>query len=369
MDASVNGHQKSSNAIVGWYWYEGTDALMEGEAVCFNTNYGVAASRDGRRCNRVERPSVSNNNAFAGVAARDYPACSVGQLIECNLPGSKGVNIALGADTVIDTGILTFQVGGGSAAGRFVKAGYAGRGSIVPRQTVTGVLESNPTGATWSVAVDRITLTVVSTAGLAAGDTVVLLGGKDEDSDGLQAIIPGKYAIASITSSTVMVLASVVASATPNGALPCTGYAYTGNPKCQADLMEGPESGGVQFVAPPATGGAAVMGTFMSGGVTYVLGALTVASAVANGALAAGAFFGQRKGFIGMGTLTTNGVTITPAAAGIQRKVLDAIDTGAQGDPLALVTITIDAAGEYCHLEWYGTWAEIAHAGATLAAA
>jgi hypothetical protein len=365
MDKSINGYQKQANAIIEYVWFEGTDALKEGEAVCYNTNYGTATARDGRRCNRVERPSTSNNKAFAGVAARDYPASSVGQLVEINVPGSKSVNIALGADTVIDTGILTFQAGGGSGAGRFVKAGYAGRGSIVPRQTVTAVVEASMTGA-WSLAVDGKTLTVSDTAGLSAGDTVVLLGGKDEGSS--KAIVPGKYLIASITSGTVLVLATSAVGATPNGALTCTGYAYTGNPKCQADLLEGEESGGVQFVSPPATGGAAVMGTFMSGGVTYVCGGLTVGSAVANGALANGDFFGQRKGFIGLGTLTTNGVTVTPAAAGIQRKVLDAIDTGAQGDPLALALITIDAAGEYIHLQWWGTWAEQAHAGATLAA-
>lgn len=365
MNKSINAYQKKANAIIEYVWFEGTDALMEGEAVCYNADFGTATAIDGRRANRVERPSSSNNNAFAGVAARNYSAQPAGQLIEINVPGSRGVMVALGVDTVIGVGMLTFQVGGGTGSGRFVKAGYPGRGSVIPRQTVTAVLEAGMTGA-WSVAVDRVTLTVTSTAGIAAGDTVVLLGGKDEDSDGAQAIIPGKYAVASITSSTVMVLATAVASATPNGALTCTGYCYSGNPKCQADLLEGVESGGVEFVAPPATGGAAVM-SYMVGGVTYVLGGLTVASAVANGALADGVF-GLKKGFVCLGTLTTNGATVTPASAGKQLKVLDAIDTGAQGDPLALVLITLDAAAEYIHLEWLGAWMEKNHAGATLAA-
>ena len=151
-----------------------------------------------------------------------------GSLVMLNVPGSKGVSpVALGVDTVANVGMLTFQVGGGNgAAGRFVKAGFAGRGSIIPRQTVTAVLESSMTGA-WSLATDGKTLTVVATAGLAAGDTVILLGGED---DGTGAIVPGKYTIASITSATVLVLTASAVTATPAGALTCTGYAFTGNP-------------------------------------------------------------------------------------------------------------------------------------------
>ena len=364
MDASTNGPIKAANAITGWVWYSGTDALKEGEGLCFDTNYGTAASRDCRRNNVVERPSTSNNMAFAGVAARDYAASASGQFVEINMPGSRGVNVALGVDTVIDTGILTFQVGGGTGAGRFVKSGYIGRGSIVPRQTVTAVIESSMTGA-WSLAVDGKTLTVSDTAGLAAGDTVVLLGGKDEGSS--KKIVPGKYTIASITSGTVLVLTVSAALAVSSGALTCSGYAYTGSPKCQADLLDGAESGGVEFVAPPATGGAAVM-TFMTGGVSYILGGLTVASADANGALADGSFFGLKKAFVCLGTLTTSDVSVTLATAGQQLTVLDAIDTGAQGAPLALASAAFDAAGEFLHLEWYGVWMEKAHVGCVIAA-
>jgi hypothetical protein len=364
MDNSLNGHVAQGNRKVEWVWYSGTDAIKEGEAVCYNTDFGTATAANARRGNYVERPSTSNNNAFAGVAARDYAAQSGGQFIEINVPGSKGVMVALGVDTVIDTGILTFQVGGGSAAGRFVKAGYIGRGSIVPRQTVTAVLEASMTGA-WSLATDGITLTVVSTAGLAAGDTVVLLGGED---DGTGAVVAGKYTIASITNGTVLVLTSTALTATAAGAALCTGYAYTGNPKCLADMMDGEESGGVQFVVPPNTGGAAVMGTYMSGGVTYILGGITVGTADANGALADGAYLGQKKGFYCLGTLTTNDVKVTPATAGLQDKVLDAIDTGAQGDPLALASVTFDAAAERIYLVWWGVWVEQASAGCAIAA-
>lgn len=349
MDKSTVGPQKASNPIIEWVWYEGTDALLEGEGVCYNTNYGTATARDGRRCNRVERPSTSNNMAFAGVAARDYAASSVGQFIEINVPGSKGVNVALGANTVIDTGMLTFTAGAsGSHRGRFVKTGMWGRGSIIPRQTVTALVQSSMTGG-WSLAAAGKILTMTNT-NLVAGDTVVLLGGKD---DGTGKIVPGKYTIASVGTGTVTLTEAAV-TATAAGALPCTGYAYSGNPKCQADLLEGTESGGVEFVSPPATGGAAVM-TFMVGGTTYICGTLTIASAVANGALAEGLYPGARKCFIGLGTLTTNGVTITPAATGY-------VLAGT-----ALTTITIDAADEIWLGEWAGAWATVSAKGATLA--
>lgn len=364
-DRSVNAPVQSPNVITAWVWYSGIDGVRKGEAFCYDVSTGTSTEYDGKRHNYVTRPEAVNAGAFAGVAARNYPPSGTGNLVEIYLPGSQGVEIALGADTVINTGLLTFQVGGGNgAAGRFVKAGFAGRGSAVPRQTVTAVLESSMTGG-WSLATDGKTLTVVSTAGISAGDTVILLGGEDEGSG--KAIVPGRYTVASITSDTVLVLnASAVAEA-PAAALTCTGYAFTGNPTCQADLLEGEESGGVEFVSPPNTGAADAM-TYMPSGVTYILGGITIGTAAANGALANGAVFGQKKGFYCLGTLTTNDATVTPATAGLQNTVTDAIETAGNGAPLALVSAAFDAANEFLFLVWYGIWKEIAHSGATLAA-
>ncbi len=352
MDKSNNGPQKLNNPVSQWVWYEGTDILRTGEAVCFNTDYGTAATADARRCNRVERPSTSNNMAFAGVAARDYSAKSTGQLIEIYAPGSQCVPVALGVDTVIDTGILVFTAGtAGSHRGRFVKTGFSGRGAIKPRQTVTAVLEASMTGA-WYLALDGLTLTVVSTAGLVAGDTVVLLGGAN---NGTGAIVPGKYTIASITNGTVLVLSASAVTAAPGAALTCTGYAYTGNPTCISDLLDGEECGGSEFVSPPDTGGAAVM-TYMVGGWTYVCGGVTVGSAVANGALAQGTVYGLKKAFAGLGTLTTNGATVTLAGADLKIDGSTALDL-----------ITINAAAQVIVLEWNCAWLCKGIVGATAA--
>lgn len=348
MDASINSPIINSKPVRERVWYAGTDAVKKGEAFCYSIAEGTATLNDGTRGNIVTRPSTTNNLAFAGVADQNYAASSTGTFIDLNVPGSTGVEVALGVDTVLNTGMLTFQVGGGNgAAGRFVKAGFPGRGSIIPRQTVTAVIESSMTGG-WSLDAAGTTLTMSSTAGLSVGDSVVLLGGED---DGTGKVVPGKYTILTVPGATTVTIASAV-DTTAAGALKATGYAYTGNPRCQADLLTGEESGGAEFLSTPEAGGAAVM-TFMAGGFTYICGGVTVASAVANGALAEGTYPGARKGFGGLGTLTTNGVTITPASTGY-------LITGA-----TLTTVTIDAAAEIWTAQWAGCWATTGIKGAT----
>lgn len=343
MDSSVNSHVKDGNRVVEWVWYGGSDAINEGEAVCYNTDYGTATAFDGRRCNHVERPSLDNNMAFAGVAARNYSARTGGQFIEINCPGSRGVKIALGVDTVIGTGLLSFVAGAsGSHRGRFYTGKYRGRGSAIPRQTVTAVLEASMTGA-WSLATDGVTLTVSSTTGLAAGDTVVLVGGENED--GVAYVVPGKYVISSVTDGTDLVLASSAVASTPAAAVTCTGYAYTGNPTCQADLLAGDESGGVEFISPPNAG---VVGqAYMVGGVSYICGGVTLAADV-DVTFAQGTLPGDRKAFICLGTLSTSDFTVDLATTGRQ---LD-------GDADLAEVNAIDAAADACYLVFNGaTWA------------
>jgi len=337
MDRSVNAHEACANRIVEQCWTEVTGVIKEGEAFCYNTDFGTATAANARRGNRVERPSSSNNMAFAGVAARDYFASSTGQMVELNVPGSKGVKVALGVDTVINTGILTFA----TASGRFIKGGFPGRGSIAPRQTVTALLEASMTGA-WSLATDGVTLTVVATAGIVAGDTVLLLGGEDEGTS--KAIVAGSYVVSSVTDATDLVLTATAVSATPDAAVTCTGVIYNGNPTCIADLLEGEESGGVEFLSLPNAGGDTM--THMVGGVSYVCGGLTLA-ADAEVELANGAAFGDRKGFVVLGTMTTSDFVVDLVTAGLPN---DATLTS-----LAEVN-AMDAALDGCSFEWMGIW-------------
>jgi len=355
MDHSVNAPQAAPNPVVEWVWYEGTDALMEGEAVCYNTDYGTAANVDGRRGNRVERPSTSNNRAFAGVAARDYAARSTGQLIEIYCPGSKGVNIAVGANTTINTGSLTFQVGGGTGAGRFVsvstalEGGWKGRGTAIPRQTQASViLESNFVNG-WSLDTAGTDLTVASTTGIAAGDIVVLVASEDEGSSKIATL--GKHTISAVPDATSLTLSATAVDATPGAALTVSGYVYSGSALVQADLLDGDESGGVYFCSLPNTGTTGM--TYAPGGVNYIPAGVTIATADADFTLADGEVWGEKVAFWCLGTLTTSDACV------------DLVTAGVQGDgATALAEInSIDAAGDAAILEWAGVWRTLAAVG------
>lgn len=134
---AINAHEKQARAFSEWVWYESNAALSEGEAVCYNYDYGTDTDADGRRLNRVETPSTSNAQWFAGVSARDYAAISGGQLIEIYNPGSV-CNVYVGANTVVGVGFLTFDVTT-ATVGQFRRMGLPGRGSAQPLQTTTYV--------------------------------------------------------------------------------------------------------------------------------------------------------------------------------------------------------------------------------------
>ena len=336
MDKSNNAPAQSANVVLEEVWYEGTDALQKGEGVCYNTNYGTAASADGRRHNRVARPSTSNNRAFAGVTAQYYSAKSTGQMIRIYCPGSRGVKIALGANTVIDTGYLTFQVGGGSGAGRFVKAGYKGRGSAYIRQTVADAVVTSSMVGAWSLATDGKTLTH-SSATVLAGDKVYILGGEDEGTT--KKITAGLYTVASVTSDTVCVLST--SAGIGDAALTCTGYIVRNNPTAQADLMDGEESGGIEFLSMPNAGGDNQ--PYMVGGISYVCGGLTLA-ADAECELAQETFPGAKKAFVCLGTMTTSDFVVDLVTAGIQ------ID----GSSALAEVNAFDAAGDAAWFEFKG---------------
>ena len=338
MDQSINSHRSQSRKFTEWVEYTGTDALKEGEGVCYDSDYGTATKADARRANNVERPSLANNRNFAGVAARCYSAQAGGQLIEINNPGSVCL-IALGANTVLNTGMLTCQAGG--AAGRFSDKGFPGRGSAIPKQTVTAaVLESVKDGTGSLLATDGKTLTVSDSSDMAVGDTVVMLGGED---DATGALVPGKYAIGSITGATTIVLATCALDVVSTGAITCSYYIYNGNPKCLAYLMDGEESGLVDWLSPANAGNAGI--THMVGGITYINGGIDIAADV-DADLAEETIYGSKKAFVLMGDLTTSDFTVDLVTAGLQR----------DGATSLAEILTMDDATDACYLVWNGQW-------------
>lgn len=150
MDFSVNAPTKKNRTFSEWVWFEGSEALLEGQAVCYNFDYNsaveVAAATtqevaDARRMNHVELPSTSNAQWFAGVCSRKYAANSTGQFIEIYKPGSVCNILILIGDVDCGVNLLTFDVtdGGTDATdwrGYFRYAGLPGEGSAVTLQDV-----------------------------------------------------------------------------------------------------------------------------------------------------------------------------------------------------------------------------------------
>ena len=155
--------------------------------------------------------------------------------------------------------------------------------------------------------------------------------------------MPGVYGIASITNATTVVLDSSAVDTTPAGAASVSYRVIDGgNALCLAYLYDGEESGLIEWNSPANAGSAAQ--THMVGGVTYINGGITLAADV-DYDLADGTIYGEKKGFILKGTLTTNDATVDLDTNGFQLN----------GSALAEVN-AIDAAADGCFLEWNGLW-------------
>ena len=202
------------------------------------------------------------------------------------------------------------------------------------------------TGAFTVEAVAGIIVTHAAANGIAAGDVLVILAGEN---DATGVLVPGKYEIASITDATHFVLKSSALSTFSTGTISFTGYVYTGNPVCQADLLEGDECGGVEFICPPNAGLVGL--AHMVGGVTYCCGGVTVAAA-ADVTFAQGLLPGDKKAFLVLGALATTPLVIDLVTA-------STMQIRTEGGALtALAEIgAMDAAGDGCFLEFDGaTW-------------
>ena len=135
---AINAPLDVGKTFSEWVWYSSNAALSQGEAVCYNWDYGTATDKEPSRYNRVETPTTLNAQHFAGVAARAYSAKSGGQFIEIFKPGSV-CNVLCGkdTDTGVGVGLLTFDVTA-TFKGEFRYAGLPGAGSAQPLQETTG---------------------------------------------------------------------------------------------------------------------------------------------------------------------------------------------------------------------------------------
>jgi len=328
----------------------------QGIGLCYNRDYGTVGDVDWERDQRVEVPSTSNNRNFAGVLAEKvvFSANQTSRWVKIYEPGSV-CKFKAGADTVVNTGYLTCLAGGGDNTSIFLAEGFLGRGSVIPLQTNTTVLESVQDG-TGSMATDGFTLTVSDSSDWTVGqDTIVILASEDEGSSKIGAV--GRYSIDTLTSGTEVIIngSSTINGATPGAALTCS-YLVTDsdNDLVEGYLMDGAESGLITWVSPPNAGDTDAAP--MMGGVTYINGNVTL-TADFDFDLPDGTIYGERIGFILMGAELSTSYDVT-------------IDLDTTGYKLAgtkdlTEVLTMDAAADVSFLEWCYNWRHLAMSGGT----
>lgn len=332
-------------------FFTGDTALPRGWGLDYDADRGTDTVADGKRNRYVELPTTSNNMHFAGVTQRAYSAVVGGQWVDIFEPGSTCC-VAIGVDTVVDSTLMTCSCTTADA-GRFTQAGYKGRGTALALQTNASGQLTGETDGTGSLASDGITLTGVGfvTGAVAAGDLVYIVGGEKQAAV-VAAIVPGVYTVASVTSATVLVLTSAANDAT--AATVCNYYVISADapPTALAYLFDGEESGLQEWLSPIDGGTPAAM----VGGVTNIPGGMTY-SADSTDVLADPTYMGERKGFIGWGTITTKGYKNSPTSALVLAGT-------------SMTSFLIDAANECIHFVGArggttGIWKNVASDGVT----
>lgn len=344
-------HQTQGRVIPRRVLFVGTanTTLLKGTGLCYNRTYGTAASVDGERDKRVALPTTSNNTAFAGVALDNYSIDSTGlQWIEIAEPGS----VCLASIDIATTigGFGTFRCSGADS-GKLTYAGELGRGSAKILQTVAALTDTTTTPGVISTSIDgsatytTATKTVTKTGAFTyavAGDLVRIFAGSTT-SGGAAIMTPDVYTIASVTSANAVVLSTAAGSADSS----CAFSLIRGNPLAQVQLLDGKESGLVEWIAPKSAG----TSTPMTSGYTLILGGFTITTDDAP-TLADGVYTGQLKRFKLTGALTTNDYIVT-------------VTTGKQLDgTTTLASLEFDGANDETALEWFGPhWRVVANAG------
>lgn len=130
-------------------FFTGSTLLSQGQAVCWQRDYGTATAADGDRDRRVSLPDYTNNMNFAGVVSRAYPAKSGGQYVEIALPGSITYILTNASATINANSLAAFIFQAASPAAADTDVGKwrtdyascvngAGTGTARIMQTVTG---------------------------------------------------------------------------------------------------------------------------------------------------------------------------------------------------------------------------------------
>ena len=350
-------YRKQAYTKKGLFVYLGTAALKKGYGMCFDldhltTEIGETAldPYGARGLKVVEKPSQSNNLAFAGVLTQDYPARAnnIMQLVELYLPGGCAMVAGIIPMTLNATRLSCIVPSALQAtaltianAGLWGRAALPGRGTAISLQTRTdGTLTPWAAyyagEAAYATATGTITCTGAFTNALAGDRIIVLSGGV------ANAALAGTYYIKTRTDAN-----NAIVSLTPGGAAFLTLAANAAKlaicvipaaaPLSLVYLCDGEESGLQEFDVPVSS----AVTCPMVGGTTNLLGNVTLAVAHTP-PIVDGLFPGMLKLVRLGGALTTGFYIITPASLGIAP------------DGTIAVTVTLAATLGMALLRWTG---------------
>lgn len=334
-------------------FFTGSGALQRGLGLCYNRDYnhgsgGAASDNEGRRDVWAELPTRANNMNFAGVTDQGYDAVTGGRWIVIYEPGSV-CDVAIGADTVVNTGRLTCSCTVGDQ-GRFSFTGVKGRGSFVPYQTnASGRLADQVDGGTDAFDATGLILTTADTGELEVGDWIFVIAGED---DATNKVTPtaGPLEITALVEDTTITIGT---SQADGGTMEASWYGMSNNQTALGLLEDGEESGLVQWIT-PENGALSAPNIPSINGVTILHGGFTP-SADATYTLADGTQYGQRKTFLLTAALGSNDFLAT-------------VTNGITFDgSTALQTFEMDAASEVITLEWNGAAWRLLAAQSTIA--
>lgn len=393
----TNTHQTTKRTEKRAVFYAGTDAIELGQGLTYNFAFTgtrrsdgstVAAATDSWERDRYVQkpvPSATYEQYFAGVAAADYPANAAGQWIEIYEPGSYAQVATLIPTTVGVTRLTALAAGTGApyTQGRFIAAGFPGKGSGIALQTLAviastsdlgvGVISSSLDG-TASLAISGTTYTLTKTAAftnlvgitLQGNEYVHIVAGATA-ADGTVKPTPGRYKITTVSSADAVIL-DPAGTAPAASTVDCNFYCVRGNPQVLVKLDEGPdESGLVEWVNPWNDGTTTTPVPSMVGGFSFIFGGFTNGTGDMIDTLADGTYPGQRKGWKLSGALTTNGYHVTVTTGRAIDVSQASLTLGYTATALGSIEFATDL--DASMLVWNGSnWQIVAHKGAVVSA-
>ncbi len=330
---NVVNYRKQAYVKKAMFVYLGTAALEKGRGMNFDLDHYTAEDNEAvtdpygaRGMKVVEKPSQSNNMAFAGVLTQNYPSRQNAgyQMVELAIPGGCAMLRGIIATTLNSTRLscivpsaLQATSGYIDCGGLWAHAGLPGRGTAIALQTHTdgtGLPWENDLIGTASFATATGTVTAANLFTYAAvGDVVWVLAGGIAN-----AAHAGKYYIKTKTSVNAVILATTpggdaVVDITTNGGILAVAVVPAAEPLTLAYLCDGEESGLTEYDVPVS----AAITCPMVGGWTNLIGAVTLATAHTP-PIVDGLFPGMKKTVKLHGALTTGFYIITPVSLGLQ---------------------------------------------------